>query len=160
MGIFDIWKRDPDSPKIVALPPVIYSVGFLVGYGCNTWWGLSFGVGKALAFGWILLLGGGLLAAWAAWRFRRAGTNIHPTHPTTALVIAGPYLVTRNPMYLALSIVHIGLAALLDAPIALFALLAILPVMHWGVVLREEAYLEAKFGDDYRRYMQATRRYF
>ncbi len=100
-----------------------------------------------------------LLTAMA--QFLLARTQLLPTSETNnALVTSGVFALTRNPMYLALSIVHIGLAALLDAPIALFALLAILPVMHWGVVLREEAYLEAKFGDDYRRYMQATRRYF
>jgi protein-S-isoprenylcysteine O-methyltransferase Ste14 len=160
MGILNYFRRDPDSPNVVALPPVIYSLGFLAGYGCNIWWGLSFGVGNAVAFGWVLVAGGVLLALWAAWRFRRAGTNIHPTHPTTSLVIAGPYLVTRNPMYVALAVAHIGLAGVLDAPVALLALLVILPTMHWGVVLREEAYLETKFGEDYLRYKQTTKRYF
>ena len=160
MATLNFWKRDPDSPNIIALPPVIYAVGFLVGYACNLWLGWSFGVGEALVFGWVLVAGGGLLALWAAWRFHRAGTNSHPTEPTTALVFAGPYLVTRNPMYLALATVHTGLSALLDAPAALLALLVILPLMHWGVVLREEAYLEAKFGAAYLRYKQATKRYF
>jgi protein-S-isoprenylcysteine O-methyltransferase Ste14 len=159
MGLLTFWKHDPDSPKVIALPPVIYAIGFLAGYACNLWWDWSFGIGKAVALGWVLVIGAGLLALWAAWHFHRAGTNIHPTEPTTALVIADPYLATRNPMYLALATVHIGLSALLDAPVALLALLVILPLMHWGVVLREEAYLEAKFGEAYLRYKQASKRY-
>lgn len=160
MPLSDLWKRDPDSPAVVALPPVIYGVGFLAGYAIDRWLGWSFGVGEATMLGWPLVAGGGALALWAAWHFRRAGTAIPPHQPTTAIVTNGPYRVTRNPMYVALATVHIGLSALLDAPAALLALAAILPLMHWGVVLREEAYLQAKFGRDYVRYMEATRRYF
>ncbi|MCA8926839.1 MAG: isoprenylcysteine carboxylmethyltransferase family protein [Alphaproteobacteria bacterium] len=159
MGMLDIWKRDPDSPDIVALPPVIHAVGFLAGYACNIWWGWSFGVGRALGIGWLLVAAAGLLAVWAAWCFRRAGTNIPPHQPATALVTDGPYRATRNPMYVALAVAQIGLAGVLDAPAVLLALVVIVPLMHWGVVLREEAYMEAKFGEAYRAYKQATKRY-
>lgn len=159
MRLSDLWKRDPDSPAVAALPPVIYGLGFLIGYACDIWWGWSFGVGPAIVLGWLLVAGGVPLALWAAWHFRRAGTAIPPNQPTTAIVTDGPYRATRNPMYVALAIVHIGLAAALDAPAALLALLVIVPLMHWGVVLREEAYLEAKFGEDYAAYKRATKRY-
>jgi protein-S-isoprenylcysteine O-methyltransferase Ste14 len=159
MRLSDLWKRHPDSPAVVALPPVVYGLGFLIGYACNLWWGWSFGVGEATALGWLLVGGGGLLAIWAALHFRRAGTAIPPHMPTTAIVDSGPYRATRNPMYVALAVVHIGLAAALDAPAALLALAVILPVMHWGVVLREEAYLEAKFGEAYSWYKQKVKRY-
>jgi len=160
MGLFDIRKRDPDSPNIVALPPVIHALGFLAGYACNIWWGWSFGLGQALGAGWVLVLGGGLLAGWAAWLFRDAGTNIPPTEPATALVTGGPYRFTRNPMYIALALAQIGLAGLLDAPAVLLALAGVILLMHWGVILREEAYLEAKFGEAFEAYKRATRRYF
>lgn len=159
MRLSDLWKHHPDSPNVIAPPPVIFGLGFLIGYACNVWWGWSFGVGPAIVFGWPLLAGGILLAGWAAWQFRRAGTAIPPHRPASALVAEGPYRVTRNPMYMALTIAHVGLAALLDAPAALFVLAAILPLMHWGVVLREEAYLQAKFPEAYGRYRQTTKRY-
>lgn len=159
MRIADLWQRHPDSPNVIALPPVIYGAGFALGYACDRWLGWSFGVGPATALGWLLIGGGVMLAIWAAWHFRRAGTNIPPHQPATALVTGGPYRATRNPMYVALAVVYIGLAAVLDAPAALLGLGAILPLMHHGVVLREEAYLEAKFGDAYTRYKQATKRY-
>jgi len=159
MALRDIWAEDPDSPRVIIHPPVIYGAGFIIGYALDFWWGWSFGVGEATGLGWLLVIGGLALALWGIWHFRRAGTSV-PTHrPATALVVEGPYRVTRNPVYMALNAIYLGLCALLDAPAALLMLLGILPLMHYGVVLREERYLEAKFGEDYRQFKQATKRY-
>ena len=159
MGLFDSLKHDADSPPVIAHPPVIYGVGFLVGYACNIWWGWSFGIGDAIALGWALIAGGFGLALWCFWYFLRAGTGIPTNKTTTKLVVTGPYRATRNPIYVALTCVYIGLASVLDAPALLLVLLIILPVMHSGVVLREEQYLTAKFGEPYEQYMRVTKRY-
>jgi protein-S-isoprenylcysteine O-methyltransferase Ste14 len=92
-------------------------------------------------------------------RFSAAGTNIPPTLPTTALVVTGPYRWSRNPLYLAMILVYVGLGI---AALSLWALLLAVPLvllLNYGVIIREEAYLERKFGADYRAYRERVRRW-
>ena len=108
--------------------------------------------------GLALVAGLGLLAA-CFLRFKAAGTNVPTWMPSTALVISGPYRFSRNPIYLALTIIYLGLALAYGSwwPIVLLA--PVLIVMRFGVIGREERYLEAKFGDAYRAYRASVRRW-
>jgi protein-S-isoprenylcysteine O-methyltransferase Ste14 len=107
-----------------------------------------------------------VLIAFAAWpmtrallRFRLAGTPAEPWKPTSALVVRGIYRRTRNPMYQAFGLFALGLAFAFASD-WLFLLLPIgALVIHFGVVKREERYLAAKFGDDYRDYCAKVPRY-
>jgi protein-S-isoprenylcysteine O-methyltransferase Ste14 len=79
--------------------------------------------------------------------------------PTTALVTEGPFRYSRNPIYVALTLLYVGVALLINA---LWILLLIVPavlVLRYGVIAREEAYLARKFGDAYRQYMAQVRRW-
>lgn len=78
---------------------------------------------------------------------RRAGTNIRPDQPTLALVLDGPFRFTRNPLYIAAIGLCVGVALFVDGLAPFVVLVPVLAVLHWGIVLREERYLEAKFGD-------------
>ena len=158
--LFELMKHHPDSPKVIAHPPVIFSFGFLAGMALNYWAGISFGVGEMIKIGWLFLAGGVGIAGWAAWCLSRAGTGIPTNLPTTAMDTTGPYVTTRNPIYIGLTLSYLGLASLLDSPLTLVLLPFVLVAVHVGVVLREEAYLEAKFGDSYRMYRDNTKRYF
>ena len=89
----------------------------------------------------------------------RQGTNVNPTQPTTAIVETGPFRFTRNPLYLGLTLLYIGLSLLLNTWWSVFLLVPIWLVMHFAVVRREEAYLERKFGQTYLVYRQRVRRY-
>jgi protein-S-isoprenylcysteine O-methyltransferase Ste14 len=91
--------------------------------------------------------------------FRRAGTSPNPWTPSSALVISGIYRWTRNPMYLGFTLLYLGISAWVDTLWPLLPLPIVLVVMRRGVVAREEAYLEARFGDEYRRYLAAVRRW-
>jgi protein-S-isoprenylcysteine O-methyltransferase Ste14 len=148
-----------DTPNVIAHPPLIYGAGFLIGYALDEWLGLSFGIGRAVALGWIFVAGGLGLALWAVWHFRRAGTHVSTSKSAITLVTDGPYIVSRNPIYVALTLVYFGVASLCDAPIALAVLFPVLMAMHLGVVLREEAHLERRFGEAYRAYAARTKRY-
>jgi protein-S-isoprenylcysteine O-methyltransferase Ste14 len=90
----------------------------------------------------------------------RQGTNVNPTQPTTTIVEAGPFRFTRNPLYLGLTLLYIGLSLLLNTWWSLFLLVPVWLVMHFAVVRREEAYLERKFGQTYLAYRGRVRRYF
>ena len=92
--------------------------------------------------------------------FRRVGTNVNPSQPTLVLATTGIFTWTRNPMYVGGNIALLGIAigcALDWAP--LLSVLS-LPLVHFGVILREERYLERKFGDEYRRYKTKVPRYW
>ena len=89
----------------------------------------------------------------------RAGTNIRPDLPTTALVTEGPFRFTRNPLYLGLTLMYAGIALLIPGTWPLLLLVPVLLVMRWGVIAREERYLERKFGEPYRAYLGRVRRW-
>ena len=90
---------------------------------------------------------------------RAAGTNVRPSLPATAIVTTGPFRFSRNPLYCSLTLLYLGLTAIFNTWWGLIVLVPLLLVMHFGVVLREERYLERKFGDTYRQYRMSVRRY-
>jgi len=151
-----------DTSGVGFPPPLLYAGGFVAGFGAHRLLPVRLWPEPAAletVLGWGLLAAGVLLAASAAYLFRRAGTTPNPTKPTTALVIWGPYRFTRNPMYVGLAAVYLGGALLLnDAwPIALFPV--VIALVRRRVIAREEAYLERKFGDEYRAYKARVRRW-
>jgi protein-S-isoprenylcysteine O-methyltransferase Ste14 len=109
--------------------------------------------------GWGLLVAGVLLAVSAAYLFRRAGTTPNPTKPTSALVIWGPYRLTRNPMYVGMAVLYFGGTLLLNDPWPLAFLPFVMALVQRRVIAREEAYLERTFGDEYRSYKARVRRW-
>ena len=100
------------------------------------------------------------LFAWAIATITRAGSNVPTNRPTTTIVQSGPYRFTRNPIYLGMFLALIGLAIAFDNLwLLLLLLLPFALVIHYGVVAREEAYLERTFGDVYRGYRSRVRRW-
>lgn len=99
------------------------------------------------------------LAIWAMDTMTRAGTNVPTNRPTTAMVESGPYRFTRNPIYLGMFGGLVGLAIAFDSPWLLAMLVPFVLVIRYGVVAREEAYLERKFDQAYRDYRKRVRRW-
>jgi len=113
----------------------------------------------SLGIGIVLFIIAPLLAIPAIWRMKAAGTNVHPSEPTTTIVRGGPYRFTRNPMYLALTLLQIGVAFVLNDAITFLFAAALALTLHFGVILREERYLEAKFGEEYLALKRSVRRW-
>ena len=90
---------------------------------------------------------------------KRVGTNVLPTQPTLALATDGPYRFSRNPLYIAAIGVYVGVALWVDSLALLLLLPPMIAVLHWGIVLREERYLSAKFGARYEVYRATVRRW-
>jgi len=153
-----------DIPNVIAPPPLIGLVVLVVGLLLGWLWPL--GVLAAVP-STLRIVVGVLLFAIGAWllyagqkTFKDAGTNVPPWEPALNLVTAaGPYRWMRNPMYvggtLVLAGIAIGFAS--DWLIVLTVIAAL--IIHYGVVLREERYLEARFGDAYRGYKARVPRY-
>ena len=91
--------------------------------------------------------------------FRRSRTRPEPWAPASALVESGLYRRTRNPMYLGMASIHGRIALALGSMAAALMLLPVLAIMNFAIVPREEAYLERRFGEDYRAYRSRTRRW-
>ena len=89
------------------------------------------------------------LGAWAAVLFRRAGTDVRPFMPSTALVVAGPYRLTRNPMYLGMAGILLGAAIFMGSLTPFVVIPAFMALITERFILPEEAKLEAAFGRDY-----------
>jgi protein-S-isoprenylcysteine O-methyltransferase Ste14 len=149
-----------DTAGVVIRPPVLFLICLVAGLLLE--WVLPparFESPWLWALGLVLIAGGAALVITAAQYFRRAGTSVPTWRPTTALVPTGPYRFTRNPIYIGLSAIYLGIAALAGSLwIALLVVPALL-VLHFGVVLREEAYLERRFGEEYRAYRTRVRRW-
>ncbi|WP_312887702.1 methyltransferase family protein [Rhizobium laguerreae] len=108
--------------------------------------------------GGIVFLAGLALLIWAAATFRRAGTQVQLSRPTT-IVDEGPYRFTRNPIYIGMFLGLIGLAIAFESLWLIILLVPFYLVIRYGVVAREEAYLERKFGDVYLAYKARIRRW-
>ena len=152
-----------DHAGVFVPPPLLYAVPFVLGLLLQRVAPIPLGVDGARpalwAVGAILAAAGLLLDVWAIVAFRRAGTSPLPVRPTTAIVAAGPYRFTRNPMYVGFALVYLGLTLIANAvwPLVLFP--AAVVAIQVAVIAREERYLEAKFGDAYRAYRSRVRRW-
>jgi protein-S-isoprenylcysteine O-methyltransferase Ste14 len=108
--------------------------------------------------GGLILLGMAIFAA-AVRNFSRSATPVPSTRPVRTLVTTGIHGLSRNPIYVGMFLLYagIGVAARSAWVLVLAAPLAV--TMHYGVVAREEAYLERRFGDAYREYKARVRRW-
>jgi protein-S-isoprenylcysteine O-methyltransferase Ste14 len=150
-----------DAPNIVILPPVLVGGTLLVGVALHyiVWPVTLLPVVVARVLGFLVFASAGVLAHSAHLAMQRAGTNILPTQPTLALATDGPYRFTRNPLYLAALGVYLGVTLWVDGLAPLLLLLPVAWLLHWGIVLPEEIYLEAKFGAAYDAYRAHVRRW-
>lgn len=101
----------------------------------------------------------GVIVVSAVLQFRRASTSFSTFAPATHLVTRGPYRLSRNPGYLALSLLYVGIGVAADNLWIVAGLVPILIVMHYGVIVREEQYLERTFGEEYLEYKASVRRW-
>jgi protein-S-isoprenylcysteine O-methyltransferase Ste14 len=149
-----------DSPGVVAPPPIIYLGGLALAFALDWVWPISL-IPDTVQYvvGIILILLGLSVVAVAFLKFRRAGTHIEPHKPTTAIVTEGLYGVSRNPIYVALTGITLGIAVVTDNVWVVLMLVPTLIIMRIGVIAREERYLEGKFGEEYRRYKASVRRW-
>ena len=112
-----------------------------------------------IALGVLLMAGGLALAISGRGTFARFGTNVNPYKPSSTLVTTGIFARLRNPMYVGLMFLVAGIGIALASDWTLVMLLPAALLIHFGVVKREELYLQAKFADAYRQYKLQVPRY-
>ena len=153
-----------DRPGVIARPPRLYQGFLALGVGLHYIvplpalpGGVTAGA-RSVAAAALVTLGVALMVA-AVRQFRAAGTNVETFKPATALVTDGVFRVSRNPMYLSLSLIYVGIGVALDSLWILALFVPLIVLMRHGVIAREERYLERKFGDHYLRYQASVRRW-
>ena len=151
-------KRDISG--VVAPPPLIFLAGLGIGFALEA---LLPGSDVSDLVAWILggalLLAGLVLLFWFEQAFTRKKTPANPWRPTTAIATDGPYRLTRNPAYVGMALVYIGIALCSHALWVLLPLPVVLAIIDRGVIAREERYLERKFGQEYLDYKRRVRRW-
>jgi protein-S-isoprenylcysteine O-methyltransferase Ste14 len=150
-----------DTANVVIRPPIAWALAVLAGLALQWLVSLPF-MPAAVPARWV----GGMvfvlalaLVAWAIATITRAGSNVPTNMPTTTIVQTGPYRFTRNPIYLGMFLGLVGVAIAFDSLWLLGTLVPFALIIRFGVVAREEAYLERKFDDAYRNYRARVRRW-
>lgn len=153
-------RTPPDNAGVVAPAPVIYAVAIAAGLVAERVAPsspLPSPVGAWLASTLIAISIALVASAFRA--LTQAHTAFDARKPTTAIVTTGAFRFSRNPTYLSLTLLHIGIAFAIGSWWVFFMVAPAVAVTQWGVILREERYLNAKFGEEYRNYASKVRRW-
>jgi protein-S-isoprenylcysteine O-methyltransferase Ste14 len=163
MGPAGAQLGDTAVAGVVTRPPLLFLAALLLGFGGDRllpwpWAVPGGGLVRWMSGGALLLAGLGLAGAGIG-SFSRAATPVPTNQPTRALVTTGVHGWTRNPIYLGMFLVYGGIGIAAGSPWTLVLTLPLAVAIRYGVVAREEAYLERRFGDAYRDYKTRARRW-
>ena len=155
--------NDTATAGVIARPPLLFLAALLLGLALDRLLPLPFtmpgsGLARWTVAGCFILIGLALAAAGIR-NFSQAATPVPTNEPTRALVTTGIHGWSRNPIYVGMFLVYGGIAIAALSPWALILAVPLAITIRYGVVAREEAYLERRFRDTYRDYKARVRRW-
>ena len=155
---------DTDRGPGLPLPPPIMllialAVAIILDWAPPQFLAAPIGLNMQVLVGLLLAVGAVWLTLVAVRTFEREGTNVIPTRPALKVVTSGPYRLTRNPMYLGMTLFLLGISLVFSLEWGVIFTPLLWLVFDRFVVAREEAYLSAKFGADYQALLGRTRRW-
>jgi len=153
-------EKASDGARVRFPPPLIYLAGLALGIAADRLAHLPrLGLRPVVSdvVGIAFVVAGFAVSFAGAGLFMRRGTAIIPYKPASALVTSGIYGWTRNPMYLGMALIYVGVAALFNSIASLILLPLVLATVQTQVIAREEAYLERAFGAEYVAYKKRVR---
>lgn len=148
----------PDTANAVVRPPLLFLGSLVVGAVLDRLLPLAFPIDGRVIGGVMVVIGIAVFVA-SVRNFGRADTPVPGNQPTRALVITGIHGFSRNPIYVGMFLFYTGIGIGTGSLWTLILLLPIAITMRYGVVAREEIYLEQRFGDAYRGYKARVRRW-
>ena len=141
-------------------PPVAIGAPLLVGWLAAQLWGDPVGLGGGrVPLGWALIAFFLGWNGWSLWLFGRHRTGLLPGQATRAMIEEGPYRLSRNPLYVGLLALYLGLALLAPTFWGLVLFPAAVLLVLWGAIRPEERFLHERFGAQYDDYRQRVRRW-
>jgi protein-S-isoprenylcysteine O-methyltransferase Ste14 len=141
-------------------PPVAIGTPLLVGALVTAWWGDPVALGGwRVPVGWALVAAFAVWNGWALWLFARHRTGLLPGQATEAMIAEGPYRLSRNPLYVGMLALYLGIALLGPTFWGLALFPAAVGLVLWGAILPEERFLHARFGEPYDAYRARVRRW-
>ncbi len=150
----------PLSAGVRLDPQLIYAIPLAVALALRRWVRLDLLPGGFAAPVGIATIALGVAVAGAAVRrFRAARTTLQPWESTAALVTEGPFRFSRNPIYVGYTLLYLGIGFWMNSAWSLVLLPLVLAAMHRLVIVKEEAYLESRFGEAYETYRRRVRRW-
>lgn len=154
---------DADSPRINFPPPLAFIGTLLAGWALEGWIGYPaipvIPYRLLHSFGMIALVLGAAIILTAQGLFLRFNTDSRPWKADSNLILEGVYKWSRNPMYLGMALVYLGITMLNDSGTQLCLLPPLLFVIQKEVIEPEETYLAARFGEEYLAYKASVRRW-
>ena len=154
---------DAETAQAITRPPVLFLAALVVGFLADYFLPLPysvFGTGETpWIAGGLLILVGAAIAFTGIRNFTKAATPVQGTKPTRSLVTTGIHSWSRNPIYIGMFLIYAGMGVAARSPWILILLLPLAITIRYGVVAREETYLDRRFGDSYRTYMARVRRW-
>lgn len=156
-----IMKSEEQSGTGIKLPPpVIYLAALIIGVVLDYVWPFSsIPVTWGDVIGSVLILASILLVPTVLIRFKKAGTTFDVRKSATTLITNGPYRFSRNPAYISLTLLYLGLGAVFNNAWILVLVIPVLLIMDSWIVRKEEHHLEEKFGEEYLQYKSSVRRW-
>ncbi len=152
--------NSPDNANVIALPPLIYGAALAIGLILQVMYPIAFLPKQVTVWvGVALIVVSGVIVRAAFRALDRAKTPFDPSKASIAIVTDGTFRYSRNPMYVAITLLYLGIASLVNTLWLVLFLVPLMVVIQRGVVAREERYLERKFGDEYLRYKRQVRRW-
>jgi protein-S-isoprenylcysteine O-methyltransferase Ste14 len=155
--------NEPSIAGVIARPPLLFLAALLLGLVSDRLLPLPLTAPGGAVAQWTigsgLVLLGLALATAGIRNFGLAATPVPTNEPTRAVVTTGIHGWSRNPIYVGMFLLYGGICIAARSPWALMLTLPLALTIRYGVVAREEAYLERRFGDTYRDYKARVRRW-
>jgi protein-S-isoprenylcysteine O-methyltransferase Ste14 len=153
-------RRAAESPNSIPWPPILFLSALALGWAGTAFLPLPLARPVPVAWtGGVIALAGLGLMAWSFIAFARAKANIRPDRAATHLIDTGPFAISRNPIYLSEALLLAGLGLWQGSLWHIVALTLFLPAVSLLAVRREEAHMEARFGEGWRNYAARVRRW-
>lgn len=143
-------------------PPLIYLVFLVMGLVANLYYRIPFSSPGNIV---LLVLGLGIIASGLAFgalalgSMKSAGVSPLPWRAPGKLVVNGPFRFSRNPLYISLTLMYLGISVANNTLWPLAFLVFALIIVDRETILQEERFLEKKFGEEYRSYKARVRRW-
>ena len=150
-----------DKPDVAIHPPTLYLAALIIGFVIRGFAGGALPLPDLVAegLGGVILIAAVMLMVSSVSAFAESGETLPPATPSNVLLTAGAYRFSRNPIYLAMTLIGVGFGLATENLWIILTSLVAAAIINFLVIPGEEAYLERKFGVDYREFKERVRRW-